>query len=67
MDVAVAIDFHPFAQVFETCQCVFRVDAPTSLFGIEGFGAVDRQARQFLLQVVVAQPIAVVQREGHIK
>ena len=63
--VAVAVDLHALAQVLEAVHRVFGIQPPNA-FGFGGFGAVDLQADQFFLQVVVAQAIAVVQLGGRV-
>ena len=59
--VAVAVDLQALAQVLEAGDGVLGEQAPQRFFGIDRLGAVDLQAHQFLLQVVVAQAVAVVQ------
>ncbi len=62
--VAVAVDFDPFAQVFQALNRVFGEHAPAAFFGADEFSAVDGQAHQLFLQVVVTQAVAVVQLGG---
>ena len=62
--IAVAVDLGALAQILQAGQCVLWEDAPAAFSGVDGFGPVDGQAHQFLLQVVVAQAIAVVQGHG---
>ncbi len=62
--IAVAVDFQALAQVLELGNLVFGEDAPDAFLGMHAFGTVDVHAHQFLLQIVVAQAVAVVQLGG---
>ena len=65
--IAVAVDHRALAQVLEAFHRVIGVHAPLrQAAGRHWLGHVNGQAYQFLVQVVVAQAVAVVQHRGRV-